>query len=132
MVKSILAAPIGGALLASLLLAGVGRTDNETVRSSNLEVQSPPEAEAANAAELNRELGRGVNIIGYDPIWRSFEQRRFKSKHFRLLKESGFDSVRINLHPFRHMDSEAMSGVGQKGPGRVENGPFWMTESYPP
>lgn len=26
-----------------------------------------------------------------------------QSKHFRLLKDSGFDSVRINLHPFRHM-----------------------------
>ena len=56
-----------------------------------------------DAFEQNRHLGRGVNIIGYDPIWRSRDQARFQEKHFRLLKEAGFSSVRINLHPFRHM-----------------------------
>ena len=50
------------------------------------------------------DLGRGVNIIGYDPIWRSFEQGRFKARHFRIIKEGGFDTVRINLHAFRHME----------------------------
>jgi len=39
-----------------------------------------------DAFEQNRKLGRGVNIIGYDPIWRSREQARFQVKHFRLLK----------------------------------------------
>ena len=51
----------------------------------------------------NRRLGRGVNIIGYDPLWRDPGAARFKQKHFRLLKEAGFDAVRINLHPFRAM-----------------------------
>jgi endoglucanase len=55
--------------------------------------------------EQNKRLGRGVNIIGYDPIWRSREQARFQAKHFQLLKEAGFNSVRINLHPFRTMNS---------------------------
>lgn len=55
-----------------------------------------------DAFEQNRRLGRGVNIIGYDPIWRSRDQARFQEKHFRLLKEAGFQSVRINIHPFRH------------------------------
>ena len=54
----------------------------------------------------NRRLGRGVNIIGYDPLWRSPEQARFTGEHFRLLKEAGFQSVRVNLHPFRHMERE--------------------------
>jgi endoglucanase len=45
-----------------------------------------------------------VNILGYDPIWRSRDQARFQAKHFRLLKEAGFQSVRVNLHAFRHMD----------------------------
>lgn len=62
-------------------------------------------AQPVNAFEQNRRLGRGVNIIGYDPIWRSRDQARFQEKHFRLLKEAGFQSVRINLHPFRHMDA---------------------------
>jgi len=53
--------------------------------------------------EQNRRLGRGVNIIGYDPIWRSRERARFQTRHFQLLKQAGFNSVRINLHPFRAM-----------------------------
>jgi endoglucanase len=50
-----------------------------------------------------KRLGRGVNIIGYDPIWNDFAQGRFKEKHFRLLKDAGFQHVRINLHAFEHM-----------------------------
>lgn len=53
-----------------------------------------------------------MNIIGYDPIWRSFEQGRFKARHFRLIKEGGFDTVRINLHPFRHMNPTRTVIVG--------------------
>jgi len=52
----------------------------------------------------NRKLGRGVNILGYDSIWRSRDQARFQARHFRLLKEAGFNSVRINLQPFRRMN----------------------------
>ncbi|HVM50863.1 MAG TPA: SGNH/GDSL hydrolase family protein [Candidatus Acidoferrum sp.] len=59
----------------------------------------------ASAFEQNRKLGRGVNILGYDPIWRSRDRARFQAKHFRLLKEAGFDSVRINLAPFRSMSA---------------------------
>jgi endoglucanase len=60
----------------------------------------------AGAYEQNRKLGRGVNIIGYDRIWASFDERRFKEAHFQLIKEAGFDSVRINVHAFRHMDKD--------------------------
>ena len=59
----------------------------------------------SDAFEQNRRLGRGVNILGYDPIWRSRDQARFQAKHFRLLKEAGFNSVRVNLQPFRRMDA---------------------------
>ena len=45
---------------------------------------------AADAFEQNRRLGRGVNIIGYDPIWRLRDQARFQDKHFRFLKEARF------------------------------------------
>ena len=63
-----------------------------------------PAQSAPDAFEQNRKLGRGVNIIGYDPIWRSRDQARFQAKHFRLLKEAGFNSVRVNLHAFRSME----------------------------
>lgn len=61
-------------------------------------------AGGVDAFEQNKRIGRSVNIIGYDPIWKSRDQGRFEEKHFKLIKEAGFDSVRINLHPFRKMD----------------------------
>jgi len=51
--------------------------------------------------EQNRRLGRGVNILGYDPVWRMPSRARMKDKHFALIKQAGFNSVRIPLHPFR-------------------------------
>jgi len=68
----------------------------------------PVSAESSEEAcfSMNRRLGRGVNILGYDPIWRSREQGRFKDRYFRMLREGGFHSVRINLHPFHFMSDE--------------------------
>lgn len=54
----------------------------------------------------NQKLGRGVNIIGYDPIWKSRDQARFKTGYFQMLKDAGFRNVRINLHPFRGMNQD--------------------------
>jgi len=51
----------------------------------------------------NERLGRGVNIIGYDPGWSAPGQRRMQAAHFRLIKEAGFSHVRVSLHPFRRM-----------------------------
>jgi endoglucanase len=53
-----------------------------------------------------KKMGRGVNIIGYDPLWRNFEQARFKDRHFQLLHEGGFQTVRINLQAFRYLDAQ--------------------------
>jgi endoglucanase len=50
-------------------------------------------------------LRRGVNIIGYDPLWRDFEKARFHDRHFQRIREGGFDAVRINLQSFSHMDA---------------------------
>ena len=51
----------------------------------------------------NKRLGRGVNILGYDPIWNARDQARFKAGHFKKIREAGFDHVRINLFPFKFM-----------------------------
>jgi len=59
---------------------------------------------SAHAFAVNRKLGRSVNIIGYDPIWQDRATARFKESYFSRIREAGFTSVRINLHPFRHMD----------------------------
>jgi endoglucanase len=62
------------------------------------------ERQAIDPIVQNQKLGRGVNIIGYDPLWKSRDAARFKVGYFRMLKEAGFSNVRINLHPFRRMD----------------------------
>jgi endoglucanase len=52
-------------------------------------------------------LGRGVNILGYDKaFWQDHEKGRFKESYFKMIKDAGFSSVRINLYPFRLMDSQ--------------------------
>jgi endoglucanase len=55
--------------------------------------------------DLNRRLGRGINIIGYDPLWQERKSGRMQARHFRLIREAGFSHVRINLHPFRFMQA---------------------------
>ena len=58
-------------------------------------------ARAIDAFEQNKRLGRGVNVLGYDPLWRDRAKARFQPEHFRLIREAGFNHVRIPLHPFR-------------------------------
>jgi endoglucanase len=59
---------------------------------------------APDVFSQNRRLGRGVNIVGYDPLWQFKGKARFQEKHFRLIREAGFNHVRINLHPFHFMN----------------------------
>jgi endoglucanase len=61
--------------------------------------------QAVDAFVQNRRLERGVNVLGYDPIWQARDQARFQAKHFQLLKAAGFNAVRVNLHAFRHMQA---------------------------
>jgi endoglucanase len=56
-----------------------------------------------DAFAQNRRLGRGVNIIGYDDALWQGGKARMQDKHFRLIKQAGFNHVRINLHPFKFM-----------------------------
>ncbi len=53
------------------------------------------------AFEQNKRLGRGVNIIGYDAIWTDASKARMTENHFKLIKEAGFDNVRIVIMPFK-------------------------------
>ena len=62
---------------------------------------------SARAFAVNQKLGRAVNIIGYDPIWQDRAKGRFKPGYFAKIRGAGFSAVRVNLHPFRHMDPAA-------------------------
>jgi endoglucanase len=54
-----------------------------------------------DAFKQNAKLGRGVNIIGYDPLWKDSSLARMKEEHFKLLKDAGFSNVRIVISPFK-------------------------------
>ena len=57
------------------------------------------------AAQIKR-MGRGVNIIGYDPLWRDPAQARFQDRHYQLIRKAGFQTVRINLNCLHRMDAQ--------------------------
>ncbi|MGZ5469203.1 MAG: glycoside hydrolase family 5 protein [Candidatus Aminicenantales bacterium] len=69
-----------------------------TLTAPSASPQSPADA----FAQLKR-LGRGVNILGYDPIWKNPKKARFEEKHVKLIREAGFQTVRINLHALQLM-----------------------------
>jgi hypothetical protein len=56
-----------------------------------------------SACDQNKRIGHSVNILGYDPIWLDQAQARMQDKHFQLITHAGYDSVRVNLHLFKHM-----------------------------
>jgi endoglucanase len=60
----------------------------------------------APAAPAATAFKRGVNIIGYDPIWEDASKARFQERHFGEIRRGGFDFVRVNLMAFRHMDAQ--------------------------
>jgi len=60
---------------------------------------------ASSAWDAQRRLDRGVNIIGYDPLWKDFKNGRFKTYHFYKIRQAGFSSVRVVLQAFDHMDA---------------------------
>src|SRR5262249_23911930 len=62
--------------------------------------------EPISAAEQVRQMSRGVNIVGYDPLWRDASQARFKPRHFKVIHDGGFNSVRIVLSAFRFMNEK--------------------------
>jgi len=62
-------------------------------------------AEAVDPFEQVKRLGRGVNILGYDPMWDNFKNGRFKERHFKLIHDAGFQTVRINLHALQRLSA---------------------------
>ena len=61
---------------------------------------------ALDAIDQVKQMGRGLNIIGYDPLWQDFSKARFQDRHFRRIREGGFQTVRMNLQAFAHMNAD--------------------------
>jgi endoglucanase len=57
-----------------------------------------------SAAQQVQQMQRGVNIVGYDPLWQDPSRARFQPRHFEIIRNGGFSSVRIVLMAFRFMN----------------------------
>jgi endoglucanase len=57
-----------------------------------------------SAADPVRQMQRGVNIVGADPMWRDPTRARLQPRHFQVIRQGGFDSVRVVLSSFRFMN----------------------------
>jgi endoglucanase len=83
-------------LLASLILIGGG-------------IASQPEAATTFAGVLARDqpasMHRGINVMDGDPVWDHSAPAWFGTEKFALVHDAGFDTVRINLHAFAHLDA---------------------------
>ncbi len=84
-----------GVLVAGRVAAPEGKSPSGTAPSVSVLSGA---ASPADAFDQVKGLGRGVNIIGYDPLWKKPGKARFKDRHFVLIREAGFQTVRINLH----------------------------------
>ena len=58
-----------------------------------------------SAHDQVRQLGRGVNVIGYDPFWQDGGKGNYKDEHFAKIKAAGFSTVRVVLFAFRALDA---------------------------
>jgi endoglucanase len=63
-------------------------------------------ASAQTDATASPALKRGVNIVGYDPLWTEPAKARFQPRHMQAIRDGGFDHVRMNLQAFAHMDAQ--------------------------
>jgi endoglucanase len=59
-----------------------------------------------SAFDQVKDMQRGVNIVGYDPLWKDPSKARFKPRHLELIKQGGFDTVRVVLQAFSHMNAK--------------------------
>ena len=66
----------------------------------------PAAAREITPQDQVKTMTRGINVLGYDPLWKDPAQARFQMRHFKTIKDGGFDAVRLNLHAFSHMDAD--------------------------
>ncbi|MCS7304340.1 MAG: glycoside hydrolase family 5 protein [Thermoguttaceae bacterium] len=101
---------VGSALAVVVWATATGQTPKRVLAGEENRVAGAPIQ--PDALAQNKRLGRGVNIIGYDPLWRDRTKARFRPEFFRMIREAGFQHVRINLHPFRDNPSSKLDEAG--------------------
>ena len=66
----------------------------------------PAAAREISPQDQVKAMTRGINVLGYDPLWKDPAKGRFQMRHFKTIKDGGFNTVRLNLHAFAHMDAD--------------------------
>lgn len=74
-------------------------------------VKSPP-VWAQPTGDPMQGVGKGVNVLGYDPIWQDPSKANFHPKLFASIKDGGFNLVRMNLFAFSHMGEDGRLDPG--------------------
>jgi endoglucanase len=59
-----------------------------------------------SAAAEAQQMKRGLNVLGYDPLWKDPAKARFQTPLFGVIRDGGFGTVRMNLQAFAHMDNQ--------------------------
>jgi endoglucanase len=67
---------------------------------------TPAAAREISPQDQVKAMAQGINVLGYDPLWNDPAKARFQMRHFKVIKDGGFDAVRLNLHAFSHMDAD--------------------------
>jgi endoglucanase len=55
----------------------------------------PVAAREISPQDQVKAMTRGINVLGYDPIWKDPAKARFQMRHFKVIKDGGFDAVRL-------------------------------------
>jgi len=87
--------------LSGLVLTLAGCTTTAPPPAPSFTEGFTPIDPAAQVADMKR----GVNVLGYDPIWRNPANARFTRADFKLIHDAGFSTVRVVLQSFDHMDA---------------------------
>ena len=70
---------------------------------SVLAICSRADAAGPGSASAPMELGRGINILGYDGIWEGGRNAPFRLDNLTTIRKAGFSHVRINFFGFKFM-----------------------------
>lgn len=62
-----------------------------------------PDAQAAA-------MHRGINVLDDDPVQKDPSAARFQPRLFATIRDAGFDTVRLNMHPFAHLRGNSIDG----------------------
>jgi len=55
-------------------------------------------------------MHRGINVLDDDPVQKNPSAVRFQPRLFATIRDAGFDTIRLNMHPFAHLHGNAIDG----------------------